>query len=107
MDRYRNPLFVKEIFVRQLAISTHLLFIFVFNVREKLASALLGRFERCNPKRLKDRSVALRRQRRSEVDERSCHLAPVAKFDRAFSQAATGDDGNRISGAAINLDKSY
>src|SRR4051812_5739184 len=43
----------------------------------------------------------------AEVHEGSRHLAPVAKFQRAFSQATAGHYRHRIGGAAINFHESY
>ena len=40
-----------------------------------------------------------------EVDKGCCHLAPVAKFERALAQPATGDDAYRIGGAAVDFDE--
>jgi hypothetical protein len=103
VDRDRNPLFMEEVFIRKLAISKHLLLVFIFDLREEFASTLLGRLERGNTKGPENRNIALRCQGRREVDKCCGHLPPVAKFDGALAQAASGDDGNRIGGATVDL----
>src|SRR5436305_9967939 len=42
----------------------------------------------------------------ANVHKRRCHLAPVATFQRALSQATAGHDGYRIRSAAVDFDKS-
>ena len=41
----------------------------------------------------------------SQIDEGGGHLAPVAKLDGAFAEAAAGDDGDGVGGAAVDLDE--
>ena len=40
-----------------------------------------------------------------QVNERRGHLTPVAKLQRAFSQAASGDHADGVGHAAIDLDE--
>ena len=40
-----------------------------------------------------------------EIDKGCCHLAPVAKFECALAQPATGDDADGIGGAAVDFDE--
>ena len=42
-------------------------------------------------------------ERRGEVDEGGGHLAPVAELEGAFAEAAAGDDGDGVGGAAVDL----
>src|SRR5262249_810466 len=39
--------------------------------------------------------------------ERRRHFSPIAKLQRALSQAASGDDPDRVGGAAVNLNKGH
>ena len=41
----------------------------------------------------------------AEVEEAGGHLAPVAELEGALAEAAAGDDGDGIGGAAIDLDE--
>ena len=38
-----------------------------------------------------------------QVNKRGRHFSPVAEFQCALAKAASGDDGNRVSHATINL----
>jgi hypothetical protein len=40
-----------------------------------------------------------------QINKCSCDFSPVAEFQRPFSHAATSHDGDRVGGAAVNLDK--
>jgi hypothetical protein len=42
---------------------------------------------------------------RSEIYECGGHLSPVAELDGAFAEAAPGDDGDGVGGAAVDLDE--
>src|SRR5262249_14300790 len=42
---------------------------------------------------------------RFDINEGRGHLAPVAKFQRPFAQAAAGDDHDGVGSAAIDFDK--
>ncbi len=105
MDRDGNPLFAEEIFVGEFAVGEHLLLVFVFDVRVEVAGALLGGLEGGDSEGFVDGCVALWRERGREVDEGCGHLAPVAEFDGALAEAAAGDDGDGVGGAAVDLDK--
>ena len=65
-------------------------------MRVELAGALLGGFQ-CGDA---DGSVPV-----AEVDEGCGHLAPVAELQRSFAEAAAGDDGDGVGGAAVDLDE--
>ncbi len=106
VNRDRDPLFAEEVLVRKFSIGKHLLLILIFNIRIEVARALLGGLECGYADSFVDRGVALRRKRRSKVDEGCSHLAPVAKFDGALAEAAAGDDADSVGGAAVDLDKS-
>ena len=41
----------------------------------------------------------------AEVDEGGGHLAPVAELEGALAEAAAGDDGDGVGGAAVDLDE--
>src|ERR1700722_5856802 len=107
MNRDRNPLFMEEVLIRKLAISKHLLLIFVLDMWEEFTSTLLGRFECSDTKGSIDGTVALQVRRRREVGERSCHLAPVTKFNSALAKTAARNDCNRVSSATVDLDEGY
>ena len=38
-----------------------------------------------------------------QIDEGGGHLAPVAELEGAFAEAAAGDDGDSVSGAAVDF----
>ena len=44
-------------------------------------------------------------ERRCQVDEGGRHLAPVAELQGALAEAAAGDDGDGVGGAAVDLDE--
>ncbi len=71
----------------------------------EIAGALLGGFEGGDADGFVDGGVALRWERRSQVDEGGGHLAPVAELDGALAEAAAGDDGDGVGGAAVDLDE--
>lgn len=82
--------------------------VLVLNVGIKFAGAVLGRllggnphrpatFHRCKTEFL-DRGAP-------QIYEGSCHFAPIAEFERAFTKAASGNDSDRIGGTAIDLHK--
>ncbi len=99
-----NPLFTEEVCVGEFAVGEHLLLVFVFDVRVEVAGALFGRLESGDAKGFVDGGVPLGREGRGEIDEGCGHLAPVAKFDGALAEAAAGDDGDGVGGAAVDLD---
>src|ERR1700738_2685664 len=41
----------------------------------------------------------------AQVDEGRGHLSPVAKFQGALSETASGDDGDGVGGAAVDFDE--
>jgi len=106
VDGNGDPLFAEEVFVRKFAVGEHLLLIFVFDMRVKVAGALLGGLEGGDAKGFVEVGFVLWWKRRCQVDEGCSHLAPVAEFDGALAEAAAGDDANGVGGAAVDLDKS-
>ncbi len=103
VDRDGNPLFMEEVGVGEFAVGEHLLLVFVFDVGIEVAGALTGRFEGCDADGFVGWRVATGFERGSQIDEGGGHLAPVAEFDGAFAEAASGDDGDGIGGAAVDL----
>jgi len=100
-----DPLFAEEVFIREFAVGEHLLLVFVFDVGVEVAGALLGGFEGGDADGFVDGGVVLGGERRGEVDEGGGHFAPVAEFDGALAEAAAGDDGDSVGGAAIDFDE--
>src|SRR5258708_3533391 len=41
----------------------------------------------------------------SQIDEGCGHLSPVAEFQGALSEAASGDHGDGVGGAAVDFDE--
>src|ERR1700690_645786 len=41
----------------------------------------------------------------SQIDERRGHLSPVAKFQGALAETASGDHGDGVGGAAVDFDE--
>ena len=105
VDGDGDPLFAEEICVGEFAVGEHLLLVLVFDVGVEVAGALLGGFEGGDADGFVDGGVALWRERRSQIDEGGGHLAPVAELDGALAEAAAGDDGDGVGGAAVDLDE--
>ena len=78
---HRNPLHIKEIVCSHLAVGQHLLPVLLRNFRMHLLRDCLRRFLCGNP----DSAAA------AYIHERRRYLAPVAKLQRPFAQAAAGD----------------
>ena len=76
-------------------------------MRIELASALLGGFKRGDANAFVGGRVVHGVERCLEIDEGGRHLSPVAELQRPFSEAASGDYGDGIGGAAIDLDEGY
>jgi hypothetical protein len=106
VDGDGNPLFAEQVFVGEFAVGEHLLLVFVFDMRVEVAGALLGGLEGGDAQGFVDGRVSLWCEKRREVDEGCGHLAPVTKFNGALAEAAAGDDGDSVGGAAVYLDKS-
>src|SRR4051812_10725140 len=83
-ERDPYPLNVEKVVGRELAIGEHLLLVLVRQLGVRLPRQLLRGFLR------RDANGASA----GNVDERGRDFSPVAKLQRAFSQAASGDDGN-------------
>jgi len=90
-----HPLISKEVGVRDFAVGQHLLLIFVSDLRMHLASQCLRRFLRGDADRL------------AAVDVYKCRgdFSPIAEFQGALAQAAAGDDGDGVGGAAVDFDE--
>src|SRR3984957_11480743 len=73
MNWDRHPLFMEEVLIRKLAISKHLLLIFILDMRKEFTSTLFGRFKRSNTNGFKHGCTVLRCERQIEVDEGSGH----------------------------------
>jgi len=105
VDRNCDPLFAEEVRDGEFAVGEHLLLILVFDVGIEVAGSLLGGFQGGDSDAFVDGGAAFGGQRRSQVDEGGGHLAPVAELYSAFAQAAAGDDGNSVGGAAVDFNK--
>ena len=86
---------VNRLVLRHLAIREHLRFVLVLDVRVQLFCSFFRGILRGNA----HRAVLLK------IAERRGHLAEVSKLEGTFAQAAAGDDGDRVGGAAVDLDK--
>lgn len=104
MQRDLYPLLAEEVGFRHLAIGEHLLLVLVVDVRVEIAGTLLGAFECGDTDAFVDGRVAFGSDRLFEVDEGGGHLAPVAELEGSFAEAASGDDGYGVGGAAVDLD---
>ena len=92
-----HPLRREKVVVGDFAIGQHLLLILVRDFRMHLASQSLRRFFR----RDADRFAGI------HVHKCGRDLSPVAELQRAFAEAASGDDGDSVGGAAIDFDEGY
>jgi hypothetical protein len=88
---------IEQFFRRHVPIGAHLLAIAVFDFPIDLAGARFGGFERDQPYRF----VLL------QITKRSSDLAEIPELQRALSEAATGDNGDGIGGAPIDLNPGY
>jgi hypothetical protein len=93
--RYPHPLLLEKVMVAHLTICGHLLQVFVVYLRMKFARLRLRRFPGSNA----DRAMSF------DIHKGRCHLAPVAKLERALAQPASGDDANGIGSATIDFDE--
>src|SRR5260370_21710039 len=107
-----DPLLGEEVGVGEFAVGEHLLLVLVFDVGIEIAGALLGGLEGGDADGLIGGGFAFGvkrgvegRDRRSQIEEGGGHLAPVAELEGALAQAAAGDHGDGIGGAAIDLDE--
>src|SRR5712692_1957405 len=91
-----HPLRGEQVVVRDFAVSEHLLLVFIPELGVHLACESLGRLFRRDANRLSG----------ADVHEGGGDLAPVAELQGALAEAATGDDGDGVGGAAVNLHKS-
>lgn len=97
-----HPLLREEFDVWELPIGAHLRFVLVeFGI--ELFGALLRTFE-CDDA---DSFVEVGAELRIEVDEGCCHLAPVAQLQCTLAHAGTGNDGDSVCRAAVDLDEDY
>ena len=85
----------KKVVVGHFAIGQHLLLVFVFDFGMHLASQRFGRFFGGDADGFAG----------ADVDEGGGHLSPVAKFQGALAEAASGDDGDGVGGAAVDFDE--
>ncbi len=90
-----HPLRGEQIVVGDFAVGQHLLLVLVFDFRMHLASQRFRRFFG----RDADGFAAV------HVDECRCNFSPVAELQRALAQAASGDYGDGVGGAAVDLDE--
>jgi hypothetical protein len=90
-----DPLLGEEVGVGQFAVGEHLLLVLVFDVGIEVAGPLFGGLAGGDA----DGAVG------GEIDEGGGHLAPIAELEGTFAEAATGNDGNGVSGATIDLDE--
>jgi hypothetical protein len=97
----------EEVGVGKLAVGEHLLLVLVFDVRVEVAGALLGGLAGGDADGAGVRLAGggERCAGRSQIDEGGGHLAPVAELEGTFAEAAAGDDGDGVGGAAIDLDE--
>ena len=100
-----GPTVREEVGVGKLAVGEHLLLVLIFDVGIEVAGALLGGFERGDANGFVGGGVVRLGRGRIEIDEGGGHLSPVAKLQRALAEAAAGDDGDGIGGAAVDLDE--
>jgi len=101
-----DPLRGEKFLVGELAVGAHLGGVF-FHLRIKFVGAGFGAFESGDADGAGSGKIRLRRfggGAGAEVDEGGGHLAPVAKFEGALAEAAGGDDGDGVGGAAIDFD---
>ena len=87
---------VSGVLIGQLAVGAHLLLVLVLDLGMQAPGQGLGRFAGGNAKGAAG----------GDVDKGGGDLAPVAKFQRAFSQATAGHYRNGVRSTAVNLDKS-
>ncbi len=105
MKRNADPLLLEEIGISKFAIGKHLLLVLVFDMGVQFAGALLGAFEGRDADSLVGGSLVGSLDRSIQVDEGGSHLAPVAELEGALAEAAAGNDGDGIGGAAVDLDE--
>ncbi len=99
-ERDADPLGGEEFVVGELAVGLHLLRV-LGEVGVEFAGAGLGGFEGYDA----DGFVNIGVEFGVEVDEGGGHLAEVAMLEGALAEAAAGDDGDGVGGAAVDLDE--
>ena len=92
---YANAVNPEQLLIVEFAIGEHLLPAFAFDLGMKLPSEITRGLEG------DDSHTSILR----EVNERRCHLSPVAKFERTLPQAASGHHCDGIGSTAIDLDE--
>jgi hypothetical protein len=104
-ERDADPLGGEELVVGELAVGLHLLGVF-FEVGVEFAGAGLGGFEGYDAKGFVVVLVGVVGvvEFFFEVDEGGGHLAEVAELEGAFADAAAGDHGDGVGGAAVDFD---
>jgi len=90
-----HPLCCEQVVIRHFAVGEHLLLILVFDFGMELAGERFRGLFRCDAD-----SFA-----RVHIDERGGHLAPVAELQSTLAEAASGDDGDGVGGAAVDFDE--
>ena len=90
----------EELVVGELAVGLHLLRVF-FEVGVEFAGAGLGGFEGYDSQGL----VVVCLKLVVEVDEGGGHLAVVAMLEGSLAEAAAGDYGDCVGGAAVDFDE--
>jgi CBS domain-containing protein len=105
VNRNTNPLFAEEIGIWHFAVGQYLLRVLLLDMRVKLPGALFRRLKRGDADAPVDGSFLWRVKWGGEVDKGGGHFAPVAELDCALAQPATGDDGDGVSGATVDLDE--
>jgi len=106
VDGDLDPLFLEEVGVDHLAVGEHLLLVFVFDLRVEIAGALLGGFEGGDADAfVRGGAIVEWIQGEVQIDEGGGHLPPVAEFESTLAEAAAGDDGDGVGGAAIDFDE--
>jgi hypothetical protein len=109
MERDGDPLPGEEDVVGHLAVGKHLLGVLVLDAGKEFAGTVFGGLSGGDADGASafnwGRQAEVRAGRAAEVDEAGGHFAPVAEFEGALAEAASGDDGDGVGGAAINLDE--
>ena len=104
MDGDADPLLGEQLGVGQFAVGEHLLLVLILDLWVEFAGALLGGFDCSNADAFIDRgAVGQWIERGIEIDKCGGHLSPVAEFEGALAETATGNDGDGVGGAAIDL----
>ena len=86
---------VNKSVVRYFAVGEHLLLVLVLDLGMHLARQRLRAFSGGDANRSSG----------AKIDERRRDLAPVAELQRALAQAASGDNADGVSRAAVDLDE--